>query len=179
MKKLLILIGLMLVLALMVTPASAIVGEGFDAAANNLVVAGDPGPTGLANNQSECTLGVNHASITTHDSPVLWRVRDNPDSWLRDYPGICYTVQHYFGVEYDEIELDYIAMVHHDDRPVPIHVHGFGLNEAGVGTGQTLVRNESYDYNKAINYACGVSCSTVRVRTSTSVRNVTGSYYGL
>ena len=66
MKKLFILLGAMLILVLAVAPAIAVVGGDMQQVDD------------LAINE-ECTIGVNHASITTHDSPVLWKVGDGPE----------------------------------------------------------------------------------------------------
>ncbi len=131
MKKLLVLSSVMLVLAVAMTRA----------------MEGDANQLDSDVLQDSCTIGVNHASTTIHDSPVIWKVRDNPEEWLTDYPGICWSVQHYSKEDWDDIDLDMIAMVHWLDDMSPIPFFGTGLNEAGVGTGQTLVKNEDYEYN--------------------------------
>ncbi len=88
----------------------------------------------------ECTIGVNHASIATHDSPVLWKVGDGPESMMNFMPeDACAAVQYYsieggWGIDHNFIGS---KMIWEDQGPEMMV--GAGLNEAGLGTGFSLV----------------------------------------
>jgi hypothetical protein len=115
MKKFVILLSLMLVLTFMVSPTNATIG------------------IELEDDLSECTIGVNHSFKTTHNGPVLWKVRDLELD-------VCQIVKFYPGTNYD-----FIAIVHwlgEEHNAV-----GLGLNQAGIGLGNSAVSVKDFDSN--------------------------------
>lgn len=138
MKKTAVLMGILLVMALAVMPALAFWGNQLDLLDNN-----QPNqegayqePAGLKIDFDECTIGVNHASITTHEGPVLWKVADG----AAVVEGGCGIVKYYssedWGTKYNLIA----ALAYWEDMdPDDYRSAAGGLNEAGVATGNSAV----------------------------------------
>ena len=105
------------------------------------VVDGDVQPVDDLAINEECTIGVYHASVTTHDGPVLWKVADKA---LTEFPeGACGIVRYYDHEEWGT-EYNFIGTTSTWEGLPPQNRIGAGLNEAGVGSGNTFVEVEGY-----------------------------------
>jgi hypothetical protein len=121
MKKLVILLALVLILAFLASPANTV--KNID----------------LSEILEGCTVGVNHANITTHDGPVLWKVLDVPQSSFTTLPdNVCMIVK-YYSKEAWETNFNFIAIVYGGENIEEHKYLAMGLNEKGLGGGHSWV----------------------------------------
>ncbi len=132
MKKFSILLSLVLVVTFLASPANAIIG--FE----------------LEDIISGCTIGVHNSYTTTHNSPVLWKVADVSDKDIQKAPEDLCAIVKYFSTDDWGTEYNFIALTYTWEGLEPHKRIISGLNEAGVGTGNSLVSVDDYDNNNLL-----------------------------